>query len=76
LDITDTWNLQDVGFFYQIALLDSVEPYTLALFKRVLGYTKEEVEIVMAQVRREICEAKKMKMHMYVQLYFVYGRKP
>jgi hypothetical protein len=72
-----TWpkdkKLKELGRFYRAAVLDAIEPYTLALFTRIYRYSTEELQTLMAGVRREVCDP---KMHMYVPFHFVYGRKP
>lgn len=52
---------------------EAIGPYTLAPFTRILGWTREEVEVLCVGVRNEL---KDRLLHMYVNVYFVYGRKP
>ena len=72
-----TWpkekKLKQLGKFYRAALLDSLEPFALALYTRVHRYTTDELQILIAGVRGELLDP---KMHMYVPFHFVYGRKP
>jgi hypothetical protein len=68
--------MQDLGQYYLVALAKSVEPYTLALFTRELGYTSHRTRSEIEQVRHEIAEMVRTKRNMHMEFYFVYGRKP
>ena len=50
-----------------------LESFTLALLTRVLGWSYEECQILMACVRAEFRDPKN---HLYTLKHFVYGRKP
>lgn len=50
-----------------------VEPYTLALFTRVLGFSYQDAQEYMEKVRAELMSS---KLHLYVLFHFVYGQKP
>jgi NTP pyrophosphatase (non-canonical NTP hydrolase) len=54
-------------------MLEAAEPYTLALFTRILKWTNEECQELIEGVKREILDR---SIHMYGKMYFVYGRKP
>ena len=54
-------------------MLEAVEPYTLALFTRVLGWSIDEVQVLIAGIKNEL---KDRSIHMYGKMHFVYGRKP
>ena len=51
----------------------AVEAYALALFTRVLGWSNEQTQVFLAEVRKEV---KNPNAHMYGKLHVVYGRKP
>ena len=72
-----TWaknkTLKEIGAFMQLYILEAVEPLTLALFTRVLGWTEAETQVLMAMVRREF---KDRSRYLYVICNIVYGRKP
>ena len=53
--------------------MDAVEPYTLALFTRVLGRSLQEAQELMERVK---CELVDPKLHLYTAQYIIYGRKP
>tara|TARA_R110002060_G_scaffold52285_4_gene63226 strand:+ start:365 stop:547 length:183 start_codon:yes stop_codon:yes gene_type:complete len=54
-------------------MVDAVEPFTLAIFTRTLGWSNEEAQALMAGVRNEL---KDRRNHLYALVHFVYGRKP
>lgn len=59
--------------YEQVAMLDAVEAYSLALFTRFLGWTVDRTMIMCAGVKSEI---KDLKLHLYGRMHFTYGRKP
>jgi hypothetical protein len=65
--------LKEIAKYQQQAMLEAVEPYTLALFTRILKWTNEECQELIEGVKREILDR---SIHMYGKMYFVYGRKP
>jgi hypothetical protein len=44
---------------------DSLEPYSLALYTRVLGWTSEQLQVFLSQVRSD---AQNRKHHVYTAL--------
>ena len=46
-------------------LMEAAPAYSMALFTRVLGWQKEEVEVLMAGVRADL---NNMKYHLYTKL--------
>lgn len=64
---------KEIGVFFQAHSLDSVEPFTLALFSRVLGYSADEAHATIARVTNDL---RNPRAHLYVPFYFVWGRKP
>lgn len=63
--------LKRVGQWMQLHAIDSVEPLTLALFTRVLGWSEAECRVLIAKVRQEFREREQL----YVYAHFIYGRK-
>jgi len=53
--------------------LDGLEGYSMALLTRGLGMSNEEVQVFLADVRKDM---KNPRIHAYWPMYFVYGRKP
>ena len=64
---------KEIGRYQLAHMLDAVEPYTLALFTRVLGWDLNRAEILMAGVRADF---RNPRNHIYSNFHFVYGRKP
>ena len=65
--------LKEIGRIGKITILEVVEPYTLALFTRVLGFSFQDAQEYMEKVRAELVSS---KFHLYVLFHFVYGQKP
>ncbi|KAK1751060.1 methyltransferase [Echria macrotheca] len=60
-----TWTLENIT--------SGLEGLSAAVYTRVLGWSKEEVDVLLAQVRNEM---KDTKIHSYWPIYVVYGQKP
>ncbi|KAI4116660.1 MAG: hypothetical protein LQ345_002958 [Seirophora villosa] len=54
-------------------IMQGLEAFTYALFTRCLGYSKAEVEVICANIRKEI---KDPKLHSMFHLHVAYGQKP
>ncbi|KIW87014.1 uncharacterized protein Z519_12311 [Cladophialophora bantiana CBS 173.52] len=71
-----TWakgsKFKELGRYSLVQFLDSVEPFSLALFTRVLGYTVDETKIMIAKVKNDLHNP---KLHSYLHFHFVWGRK-
>lgn len=65
--------LKEIGRVGKITILEVVEPYTLALFTRILGFGFQDAQEYMEKVRAELVSN---KFHLYVLFHFVYGQKP
>lgn len=65
--------LKEIGRYVRAQVIDAIEPFTVALYTRVLGYTLDHTWIVIAMVKRELSDP---KLHLYVIYHFIYGRKP
>lgn len=57
----------------KVTILEVVEPYTLALFTRVLGFSFQQAQEYMEKVRAELVSN---KFHLYIRFHFIYGQKP
>ena len=64
---------KELGKYALAQFLGSVEPFSLALFTRVLGYTVEETQVMVAKVKSDLVDP---QLHSYLQFHFVWGRKP
>ncbi|KAK1639697.1 methyltransferase domain-containing protein [Colletotrichum phormii] len=63
----------ELGTWCRSITLESLEALSLALFTRVLGWTKEETLVFCAEAREEL---KQQNIHAYFDVYAVWGRKP
>lgn len=54
-------------------MLEAMPPYTFALFTRMLGWKRVEIEALVAGVRREL---KDLSNHLYTKVHVVYGQRP
>lgn len=57
----------------KVTLFEAVEPYTLALFTRVLGWSFEDARRYVDQVRAELLDA---QYHIYVVYHYIYAQRP
>ncbi|RDL39240.1 S-adenosyl-L-methionine-dependent methyltransferase [Venustampulla echinocandica] len=64
---------KEIGVYQQQNMIDASSSYGQAHFTRVLGWTKEEYDVLSARVRNEL---KSSKYHLYSNLYVVYGQRP
>lgn len=62
-----------MGYIHREEMLDAVEPFTMALYTRVMSYSLDQTRIVIEGVKRDL---KDPKLHLYVNYHFVWGRKP
>ncbi|OHW98545.1 methyltransferase domain-containing protein [Colletotrichum incanum] len=60
-----TWSLENY--------LQGIEGWTMAAFTKGLGWTKEQVQVFLIDVRNEM---KDRTIHAYWPVYSIYGRKP
>nr|POE74527.1 putative methyltransferase tdie [Quercus suber] len=65
--------MKELGRWNQINILDGLEGFCLALLMRGLGWKKEEVDVLVARVSRDL---KDRRIHAYFPMPVVYGRKP
>jgi len=72
-----TWpaepKLKEIGRYHREVFLLSLESYTVGLLGRVDGWSNDECQVIMADVRREIRDP---KLHLYGVFYVVIGRRP
>lgn len=64
--------LKEIGHFAEYAISSDVESFIL-FFTNVLAWSREEVAVYIAHLRRELST---MKHHVYYWMKIVYGRKP
>ncbi|KAJ4181538.1 hypothetical protein NW767_014125 [Fusarium falciforme] len=65
--------LKEMGRYQGVQQIQAVESYTPRLFSTVLGWTEEEIQVYVAKVRKDL---KNPSIHLYLPIYFVWGRKP
>ncbi|TDZ31143.1 Secondary metabolism regulator LAE1 [Colletotrichum spinosum] len=64
---------KELGLWCHSAIVKGVDSISLALFTRILGWSKEETIVFNAEVRNE---TKKSSIHGYFPVYAAWGRKP
>ncbi|KAE9378826.1 methyltransferase, partial [Stipitochalara longipes BDJ] len=64
---------KEIGYLQRLHMLDAVEPYSLALYTRSLGWSLEETTELVNHVRSDFANP---KHHLYSYFHFVRGRKP
>lgn len=62
-----------LGSISQQNMTEGVASMSTAAFTRILGWSRERLEVFLAQVREDL---QGKKVHAYGIVYFVYGRKP
>ncbi len=71
-----TWpkdpKMKELGLYQMEQMCACVEPFTLALLTRILGWSNDECQVLMAGVRRDF---RNKANHLYANFHFVYGRK-
>jgi len=65
--------MKELSMWVQQDFLDGLQGLSMALFTRGLGWSSQQVEVFLIDVRKDI---KDRKIHNYWPIYFVYGRKP
>jgi len=65
--------LKELGMWQLENIISGLEGFSVAIFTRVLGWTKPEVDVFLADVRKEM---KDTKIHVYWNIFVIYGRKP
>jgi SAM-dependent methyltransferase len=65
--------LKEIGRWHLLEAYQGVEGWTLALFTRVLGWSYEQVQLYLAQVRQGFSDR---SIHAYTRVSVVYGQKP
>ncbi|KAI4284497.1 MAG: hypothetical protein L6R38_001379 [Xanthoria sp. 2 TBL-2021] len=65
--------MRETGAFQLVAMLEGIEGLTMALWTRLLGWKKDDVEDELVNVKKEM---QSQKVHSYWPTFAVYGRKP
>jgi len=64
---------RELGVYHMENVSEGLESYSYAPFTRFLGWSKEELEIFLATLRRDVRDT---SIHVYSHVYFIYGQKP
>lgn len=65
--------MKEIGRYAQATLEQDIEGYVLFMANTVEGWTKEEVEVYISMLRRELRQG---KMHPYYHQKVVWAQKP
>ncbi|KAJ5468457.1 hypothetical protein N7475_006209 [Penicillium sp. IBT 31633x] len=65
--------LKELGRYHQLNMLEAMPTYSYALFTRMLGWTRAEIEGLLAGIRQELRDT---SHHVYTKVRIVYGQKP
>ncbi|KAF5022678.1 hypothetical protein F66182_5226 [Fusarium sp. NRRL 66182] len=65
--------LKKFGRLWHANVADGLQAFSYGLLHRVKGWTKEQIEVNLVDVRKALCD---QSMHAYEKFYVVYGRKP
>ncbi|KAK3689208.1 S-adenosyl-L-methionine-dependent methyltransferase [Podospora appendiculata] len=65
--------LKELGLYNISQMLEGLEGFSLRLMCDVLGWREEEVQVMLAAVRKEL---KSGKLHMHLNFHVVYGQRP
>ncbi|CRG85398.1 hypothetical protein PISL3812_02471 [Talaromyces islandicus] len=65
-------SLKELGRWMQVHAIESVEPLTLAVFTRVLGWGEDECRSFIYKVQEEFGQHQQF----YVYAHFIYGQRP
>ena len=58
--------LRNLGRYLNVQMMDAIEPYSLALFSRVLKWEPERIQLLLAGVRNDL---RNLNYHMYSVVY-------
>ncbi|PWY79158.1 methyltransferase [Aspergillus heteromorphus CBS 117.55] len=65
--------MKELGRCHQENMFEALGPYCYALFTRVMGWQRAEIEVFVAGMRRELCD---LNLHLYTKVHIVYGQRP
>jgi SAM-dependent methyltransferase len=65
--------LKKLGLWQSLNLEEGLEGFSVALFREILGWTTEQLDVLLAGVRSEL---KNTKIHAYSHVITVIGQKP
>ncbi|EED23912.1 conserved hypothetical protein [Talaromyces stipitatus ATCC 10500] len=65
--------LKELAMYMNLQMMESIEPYGLALFSRVLKWDTPRIYALLDGVRMDL---RNLNYHMYSRVHCVYGQKP
>lgn len=65
--------LREAGQYNIVGMSEGLTGLSIRLFTRILGWTVEEMELLLMQIR---AEWRKRMIHSYLPMWVVYGQKP
>ncbi|KAF4979156.1 hypothetical protein FZEAL_4584 [Fusarium zealandicum] len=65
--------LKEVGKYQEMQSLQAIDSYTPRLFDKILGWPMDEIQVLMAQAKKELRDP---AIHLYLPVYFIWGKKP
>lgn len=65
--------LKELGWYQRENLYEAVESFSMGFLLRVMKWSLEEVQVLVAKARQEFRDP---KVHLYCYFHFTYGRKP
>lgn len=66
-------HLKTLGSWNLVQIEDGVEGFSIRLYTQFLGWKAEEVQVLLAKVRKDL---RNPRIHMMYQFWVAYGRKP
>ncbi|RHZ58998.1 hypothetical protein CDV55_104024 [Aspergillus turcosus] len=66
--------LKELGRYHQVNMFEAIGPYCFALFTRYLGWSRPEIEVLVAGMRKELQNYQ--TYHLYTKVHIIYGQKP
>jgi ubiquinone/menaquinone biosynthesis C-methylase UbiE len=65
--------MKEIGRYQREHMAMGIEPYTLGLLGKVLGWSEAECRVLIAKV---VSDIRNKALHLYIRFYFVHGRRP
>ena len=65
--------MKDLGHWWNENMVLGLQGFSLAYFSRILGWSAEEIEVYLVNVRKSLADK---DVHAYHRLYVIWGRKP
>lgn len=64
---------KEIGLYMRCEQEQAAPGYTTALLSHVLGWSKHEIDVLLAHV---VAELRDSSIYQYLKMYLMYGRKP